>query len=85
VRCFNVESASELSRIEAVARSAGKQAPISIHTVASRKLSLNLLWQQIQRAVFDFCKKIPSVFLIQVTSLNKFNSYEIFYDRTRKM
>jgi hypothetical protein len=32
------------------------------HTVASRKLSLNLLWQQIQRAVFDFCKKIPSVF-----------------------
>jgi diaminopimelate decarboxylase len=30
VRCFNVESASELSRIEAVARSVGKQAPISI-------------------------------------------------------
>jgi len=30
VRCFNVESASELSRIESVARSVGKQAPISI-------------------------------------------------------
>ncbi|AYQ57648.1 Diaminopimelate decarboxylase [Bathymodiolus thermophilus thioautotrophic gill symbiont] len=30
VRCFNVESASELNRIESVARSVGKQAPISI-------------------------------------------------------
>ena len=30
VRCFNVESASELSRIESVAQSVGKQAPISI-------------------------------------------------------
>ncbi len=30
VRCFNVESASELNRIEAVAKSVGKQAPISI-------------------------------------------------------
>lgn len=30
VRCFNVESASELSRIESVARSVGKPAPISI-------------------------------------------------------
>ncbi len=30
VRCFNVESASELNRIEAVAQSIGKQAPISI-------------------------------------------------------
>ncbi|CAC9950141.1 Diaminopimelate decarboxylase (EC 4.1.1.20) [uncultured Gammaproteobacteria bacterium] len=30
VRCFNVESASELNRIESVAHSVGKQAPISI-------------------------------------------------------
>lgn len=30
VRCFNVESASELNRIESVAQCAGKQAPISI-------------------------------------------------------
>ncbi len=30
VRCFNVESASELNRIESVAHSIGKQAPISI-------------------------------------------------------
>ncbi len=30
VRCFNVESASELNRIESVAKSVGKQAPISI-------------------------------------------------------
>lgn len=30
VRCFNVESASELNRIESVAQSAGKKAPISI-------------------------------------------------------
>lgn len=30
VRCFNVESASELSRIESVARFVGKPAPISI-------------------------------------------------------
>lgn len=30
VRCFNVESASELSRIESIAQSVGKKAPISI-------------------------------------------------------